>query len=252
MFSDLVVMNATSSNGVVILVSNGAISQYSYIFLDTMLSKLRISGSLINATLQIKANVSLDSNFSSTSTNYLFYNLSTSSVVLPSGTNFVATAITQSPEVGKPYTFKVAMDVSCNRTAPTVKVNGVALSAVSGENGIFTFAIQNLRGAESIVITPVINTYTITITPIGNIPSGYSTQTFICNYGDSIYYSSTDLYKNSGGKGEKVYVGSNGRYSVSSYSCDSVTMASSKEYVVTSDMSIQAYWQYSGGTSSIN
>ena len=251
MFSDSTVMNATTSNGTVALVSSTAIAQYSYMFLDAVLSNLQVTGAMINATLQIKASVSLESGFTNSSTNILYYNLSTSSVVLPTGENFVATAVTQSPEIGKSYTFQVAMDESCNKSAPTVVVNGTALTAVSGSNGVYTFTISSLQGGESVVITPVINTYTITITPSGDVPTNASKTTKTLTYGDYILIVSGDYslyYKTSTVSKTTLYTGSytasSKKYTVNSYlSNGDTTLPTSGEIQVVEDMNITAVWK---------
>ena len=246
MFSDSTVMNATASNGTVTLVANGAIAQYSYMFLDAVLSNLQVTGAMINATLQIKASVSLESGFTNSSTNILYYNLSTSSVVLPTGENFVVSAVTQNPEIGKPYTFQVAMDESCNKTAPTVVVNGTTLTEVSGSNGVYTFTIASLQGGESIVITPVINTYTITITPTDSSEYKPSDVTQILSHGDYISVSGYTIYyrqANSSTKTE-LYSGSYGSCTVSEYYLNDKVLSTSTEFQITADVTITADWVY--------
>ncbi len=252
-FSDSTTLATSTSNGIVTLTTQKAVAQYAYMFLDNVLSNLRVKEVLTNATLQIKASVSLDANFASSSSNYLYYNFTTSDTMvdIPTGTNYTINAVTQSPTVGQPYTFEVATDVSCNKTAPVVKVNGVALTASGSANGVYTYTIASLQGGENITITPVINTYTITVSPTGDSPSGASTTTITLSYGDYIIKKSGDVnlyYRKSGGSNTVIYTGTSGsRYSVSSYSLDDGITMVDKEYIVTSDMSIQAYWSYSGG-----
>ena len=249
MFSDSTFMNATANNGIITLVSNNAIAQYSYMFLDSVLSNLQVTDALINATLQIKASVSLEASFSNSSTNFLYYNLSTSSVVLPSGASYVATSITQSPEIGKPYTFQVEPNASCNKTAPVVKVDGTELTAVSGANGVYTFTIASLQGGESIVITPVVNTYTITIAPSGDSPNT-NVVTKTLSHGDYVITSGYDLYYRMSSSSTKtsLYSGSTStstrNYTVSQYLLNDVPMATSSEFEVVSDMSITASWVF--------
>ena len=251
-FSDSTTLVASTSNGVVTLTTQKAVAQYAYMFLDNVLSNLRAKETLSNATLQIKVSVSLDANFTNSSSNYLYYNFTTSGIPIdiPTGTNYTVNAVTQRAEIGQPYIFQVTTDVSCNKTAPVVKVNGVALTASGGENGVYTYTIASLQGGETISITPVMNTYTITVSPVDAVPSSYSdTITITLSYGDYIITNSSSsslYYRKSGGSNTVLYTGnssdSSAWYSVSSYHLDGVTMAWGKEVMVTSDMDIKAYW----------
>lgn len=247
-FSDSTTLTSSLSNGVLTLTSSKAIAQYSYMFLDSVLANLSVNGSLLNGTLQVKASVSLESDFKNSSSNLVYYNLSSTCIVLPSSTNYTATSLTQAPEIGKPYVFKVTLAQAYNRTAPVVKVNGVALSPTSGSSGVYTYTIASMAGGENITITPTLNKYTVNVRPTGDSPNT-NVATITLSHGDKIITTNgTDLYYKSGVSSQQVlYTGSqsnsNKKYTVTSYLMGGNPMAMPGEFEVTQDIEIQAYWE---------
>ena len=104
-FSDSTTMNISQTEGLIILTTNGAVREYSYIFLDSIISNLQTVNQLTNATLQLKIYSSLDSSFINKSVNQLYYNINSSedmySIVtfIHSGTKPTSIASTETMEV---------------------------------------------------------------------------------------------------------------------------------------------------------
>jgi len=81
-FSDGVAMTCTQTTSLITLTTSTAVSEYSYIFLDSIIANLQTSGQLINATLQFKIYSSLDSSFVSNSVNNLILNLNSCAEII--------------------------------------------------------------------------------------------------------------------------------------------------------------------------
>jgi len=62
-FSDSTTMACTQTTSLITLTTSTAVSEYSYIFLDSIISNLQTADQLINATLRLKIYSSLDSTF---------------------------------------------------------------------------------------------------------------------------------------------------------------------------------------------
>lgn len=162
-FSDGVTMSATTNNGVITFVSGTSstpamVSEYSYIYLDKIISKIKNNGTLNESTLQVKIISSLDSGFASSSSNVVYYSINTeglAGIALPTGANYTAQVI-QTPTIGGEFKFKItATDKYLPEVRLTTAGGTQTLTATSSSGNVYNYLISNAQGTETVAINMI-------------------------------------------------------------------------------------------------
>ena len=240
-FSDNTTMVSSVQNGVITLTS-GAVAEYSYLFLDTIFSKVRLSTEIVNASMQVQITVSLNQDFSNVKTTAIYYNFNSSkmevTVTLPSGEGYIATAITQNAIVGQEYEFTITLNANYNNTPPTVTVNGQILQSTNISGNVYTYKISELL--ENINIAVTIKEYTTrTVTIIDNEYPEKSKQVEVPVNSYLIFQSSSIYYT----LGETqplnlIFDGMENGWMVTTITLNGEDMVRSKYYLVAEDVEL--------------
>ena len=240
-FSDNTTMVSSVQNGVITLTS-GAVAEYSYLFLDTIFSKVRLSTEIVNASMQVQITVSLNQDFSNVKTTAIYYNFNSSkmkvTVTLPSGEGYIATAITQNAIVGQEYEFTITLNANYNNTPPTVTVNGQILQSTNISGNVYTYKISELLENINIAVTVKEDT-TRTVTIIDNEYPEKSKQVEVPVNSYLIFQSSSIYYA----LGETqplnlIFDGMENSWMVSTITLNGEDMVRSKYYLVAEDVEL--------------
>ena len=240
-FSDNTTMVSSVQNGVITLTS-GAVAEYSYLFLDTIFSKVRLSTEIVNASMQVQITVSLNQDFSNVKTTAIYYNFNSSkmevTVTLPSGEGYIATAITQNEIVGQEYEFTITLNANYNNTPPTVTVNGQILQSTNISGNVYTYKISELLENINIAVTVKEDT-TRTVNIIDNEYPEKSKQVEVPVNSYLIFQSSSIYYA----LGETqplnlIFDGMENGWMVTTITLNGEDMVRSKYYLVAEDVEL--------------
>ena len=240
-FSDNTAMTSSVQNGVITLTS-GAVAEYSYLFLDTIFSKVRLSTEIVNASMQVQITVSLNQDFSNVKTTAIYYNFNSSkleaTVTLPSGEGYIATAITQNAIIGQEYEFTITLNANYNNTPPTVTVNGQILQSTNISGNVYTYKISELLENINIAVTVKEDT-TRTVNIIDNEYPEKSKQVEVPVNSYLIFQSSSIYYA----LGETqplnlIFDGMEKGWMVSTITLNGEDMVRSKYYLVAEDVEL--------------
>ena len=245
-FSDSTAMTSSVQNGVITLTS-GAVAEYSYLFLDTIFSKIRINetitNEIVNATMQVQITVSLNQDFSNAKTTSIYYNFNCSSleatINLPSGDGYTATAVTQNPIIGQEYEFTVTLSSGYDKTEPIVEFNGETLQSISVSGNTYTYKITITQATVNITVSVVQNTTSIItikdpINPLPEFTQEVAIGVYLRRSGTGVYLCETDS-----GTGTLIHAGSHSNMQAQSIKFNGVEMEEGIYYEITGDITIE-------------